>query len=161
MENISSFSLMAATHLKKVEIGQCLQLYSISSSSDSLLDITARAQEHFQKSPTVNTVCCAMKKCQLKLYRAKKPSVNMTLSETPLSSLGQSSSKSEAKYEIVLWTDESKCDFFRNHRRHVLWTKKDRSHLACCQWRVQKPSSLMVWGYISAYGVGSLHIWKC
>ena len=25
---------------------------------------------------------------------------------------------------------------------------------------VQKPASLMVWGCISAYGVGSLHIWK-
>ncbi len=28
----------------------------------------------------------------------------------------------------------------------------------CHQRSVQKPASLMVWGYISAYGMGSLHV---
>ncbi len=39
-------------------------------------------------------------------------------------------------------------------RRSVLWAKAP----ACYQRSVQQPASLMVWGCISAYGMGSLHV---
>ena len=35
-----------------------------------------------------------------------------------------------------------------------------RDHPVCYQLSVQKPASLMVWGCISVYETGNLHIWK-
>ncbi len=45
-----------------------------------------------------------------------------------------------SKWKSVLWSDESKFDILvENHG-------------------FQKPASLMLWGCISAYGMGSLHV---
>ncbi len=45
---------------------------------DFVIDITKLAQEYFQKPLSVNTICHAIGRCQLKLYHAKKkPYVNM------------------------------------------------------------------------------------
>uniref|UniRef100_A0A8C9REE1 Tc1-like transposase DDE domain-containing protein n=1 Tax=Scleropages formosus TaxID=113540 RepID=A0A8C9REE1_SCLFO len=67
----------------------------------------------------------------------------------------------EAKWKTVLWSDESKSEvLLGNHGRHVLRTKEERGHPASYQRSVQKPASLMVWGCLSAYGTGSLHISK-
>ncbi len=45
---------------------------------DSVIDITKRAQEYFQKPLSVNTIRRAICRCQLKLYHAKrKPYVNI------------------------------------------------------------------------------------
>ncbi len=38
--------------------------------------------------------------------------------------------------------------------------KRTRTTPSCYQRSVQKPASLMVWGCMSACGMGSLHIWK-
>ncbi len=45
-----------------------------------------------------------------------------------------------------------------NHRRCVLWAKEEGDLPACYQSSVQKPASLMVWGCISSYDMGSLHV---
>jgi len=45
---------------------------------DCVSDITKWAQEYFQKPLSVNTIRCAICRCQLKLYHAKrKPYVNI------------------------------------------------------------------------------------
>ncbi len=45
---------------------------------DSVIDFTKWAQEYFQKPLSVNTICRAICRCQLKLYHAKrKPYMNM------------------------------------------------------------------------------------
>ncbi len=44
--------------------------------------------------------------------------------------------------------------------RHVIRTKEDKDNPSCYQRSVQKPASLMVWGCMSACGMGSLHIRK-
>ncbi len=63
-----------------------------------------------------------------------------------------------SKWKSVLWSDESKFDItIGNHRRRVLRAKEEGDLPACYQLSVQKPASLMVWGCISAYGMGSLH----
>ncbi len=65
------------------------------------------------------------------------------------------------KVKSVLWSDKSKFDILvENHRRCVLWAKEDGDLPACYQHSIQKPASLMVWGCISAYGMGRLHVWK-
>ncbi len=64
-----------------------------------------------------------------------------------------------SKWKSVLWSDESKFDILvGNHRRHVLRAKEEGDLPACYQCSVPKPASLMVWGCISAYGMGSLHV---
>uniref|UniRef100_A0AAY4BIP7 Tc1-like transposase DDE domain-containing protein n=1 Tax=Denticeps clupeoides TaxID=299321 RepID=A0AAY4BIP7_9TELE len=37
---------------------------------------------------------------------------------------------------------------------------QDKDNPSCYQCSVQKPASLMVWGCMSACGMGSLHVWK-
>ncbi len=66
-----------------------------------------------------------------------------------------------AKWKTVLWSDESKFEvLFGKLGRHVIRTKEGKDNPSCYQRSVQKPASLMVWGCMSACGMGSLHIWK-
>ncbi|KAK3563338.1 hypothetical protein QTP86_021817, partial [Hemibagrus guttatus] len=66
-----------------------------------------------------------------------------------------------SKWKTVLWSDESKFEvLFGKLGRHVIRTKEDKDNPSCYQRSVQKPASLMVWGCMSACGMGSLHIWK-
>ncbi len=122
---------------------------------DSVIDITKWAQEYFQKPLSVITIRRAICRRQLKLYHAKrKPYVNMV----------QKWVKAHLKWTVskwksVIWSDESKFDILvGNHRRCVLCAKEEGDLPACYQHSVQKPASLMVWGCISAYGMGSLHV---
>ncbi len=64
-----------------------------------------------------------------------------------------------SKWKSVLWSDESKFDILvGNHGCLILRAKEEGDLLACYQRSIQKPASLMVWGCISAYGMGSLHV---
>ncbi len=64
-----------------------------------------------------------------------------------------------SKWKSVQWSDKSKFDILvGNHRDRVLWAKEEGDLPACYQHSVQKPASLMVWGCISAYGMGSLYV---
>ncbi len=80
--------------------------------------------------------------------------------EAPSCPVGQGSFKMDSlKWKSVLWSDESKFDILvGNHRRRVLQAKEERDLPACYQRSVQKPASLMVWGCISEYDMGSLHV---
>ncbi len=67
-----------------------------------------------------------------------------------------------SKWKSVLWSDESKFDIpVVNHGRHVLRAKEEGDLPACHHdviSSVEKPASLMVWGCITAYSLGSLHV---
>ncbi len=64
-----------------------------------------------------------------------------------------------SKWKNVLWSDESKFYILvGNHRRRVLRAAEEGDLPVCYQRSVQKPASLMVWGCISAYSMGSLHV---
>ncbi len=59
----------------------------------------------------------------------------------------------------MLWSDESTFQIvFGNYGRCILWAKEEKDHPDCFQRKVQKPASVMVWGCVSAYGMGNLHI---
>ncbi len=77
--------------------------------------------------------------------------------EALLCPVGQGSFKMDCfKVKSVLWSDESKYDILvGNHARAA---KEEGDLPPCHQRSVQKPASLMGWGCISAYGMGSLHV---
>ena len=59
----------------------------------------------------------------------------------------------------MLWSDESTFQtVFGNHGRRVLRAKGEKNHPDCYQCKVQKPAFVMVWGCVSAHGMGNLHI---
>ncbi len=124
------------------------------------IDITKWAQEYFQKSLPVNTIRRAICRCQLKLYHAKrKPYVNMVQKRCHVLWAKSHLKWTVSKWKSVLWSDESKFDILVvHHGRRVLRAKEEGDLPACYQRSVQKPASLMVWGCISAYGMGSLHV---
>ncbi len=72
---------------------RALRRHCITHRHDSVIDIIKWAQEYFQKPLSVNTICRAICRCQLKLYHAKrKPYVNMA-PEAPSCPVGQVSFK--------------------------------------------------------------------
>ncbi len=136
-----------------------LRWHCITQWHDSVIDITKWAQEYFQKPLSVNTIHHAICRCQLKLYNAKrKPFVNMVQKHHHVLWAKAHLKWTVSKWKSVLWSDESKFDILvGNHVCRVLQAKEEGDLPACYQHSVQKPASLMVWGCISAYGMGSLH----
>ncbi len=139
-----------------------LRWHCITHRHDSVIDINKWAQEYFQKPLSVNTIRRAICCCQLKLYNAKsKPYVNMAQKSRHVL-WGRAHLKwTVSKWKSVLWSDESKYDILVwNHGCRVLQAKEEGDLPACYQHSVQKSASLMVWGCISAYGMGSLHVFE-
>ncbi len=139
---------------------KALRRHCITHRHDSVIDITKWAQEYFQKPLSVNTICRAICRCQLKLYHAKrKPYVNMVQKRRCVLWAKAHLKWTVSKWKSFLWSDESKFDILvGNHGCRVLRAKEKGDLPACHQRSVQKPASLMVWGCISAYGMGSLHV---
>ncbi len=127
---------------------------------DSVIDITKWAQEYFQKPLSINTIHRAICICQLKLYHAKrKPYVKMFQKHCRVVWAKAHLKWTVSKWKSVLWSDESKFDnLVGNQGRRVLRAKEEGDLPACYQRSVQKPASLMVWGCIRAYGMGSLQV---
>ncbi len=139
---------------------RALRQHCITYRHDSIIDITKWAQECFQKPLSVNTIRRAICRCQLKLYHAKrKPYVNMVQKRHRVLWAKANLKWTVSKRKSVLWSDESKFDILvGNHGRRDLRAKEEGDLPACYQCSVQKPASLMVWGCISAYSMGSLHV---
>ncbi len=134
-----------------------LRRHCITHRHDFVIGITKWAQEYFQKPLLVNTTRRAICRCQLNLYHAKKkPSVNMVQKCRRVLWAKAHLKWSVSKWKSVLWSDESKFDILvGNQGRHVLRAKEEGDLPACYQHSVQKPASLMVWGWIRAYSMGS------
>ncbi len=116
------------------------------------MEITTWAQEYFQKTLSVNTIHRVIRRCWLKLYRSKKkPYLNMIQKRRRFLW-----AKAHLKWTVPKW----EALLFGKLGRHVIRTKEDKDNPSCYQRSVQKPASLMVWGCMSACGMGSLHIWK-
>ncbi len=111
---------------------------------DSVINITKWAQEYFQKPLSVNTICCAICRCQLKLYHAKiKLYVNMVQKHCHVLWAKAHLKWTVSKWKSVLWSDESKFDILvGNHGRRVLQAKDEGDLPAFYQRSVQKPASL-------------------
>ncbi len=100
-----------------------------------------------------------------KALSCKKEAICEHGPEAPSCPVGQGSQGSQglrwtvSKWKSVLWSDESKFDILvGNHGRRILWGKEEEDLPACYQRSVQKPAYRMVWGCISAYSMGSLHV---
>ncbi len=134
---------------------RALRRHCITHRHDSVIDITIWAQEYFQKPLSVNTIHRAICRCQLKLYHAKrKPYVNMVQKRRRVLR-----AKAHLNGKVFYGQTSPNLTFLLEIAgRRVLRAKEERDLPACHQHSVQKPASLMVWGCISAYGMGSLHV---
>ncbi len=141
---------------------RALRRHCITYRNATVMEITTWAQEYFQKTLSVNTIHRAIRRCRLKLYRSKKkPYLNMIQKHRRFLWAKAHLKWTVAKWKTVLWSDESKFEvIFGKLGCHVIRTKEDKDNPSCYQRSVQKPASLMVWGCMSACGMGSLHIWK-
>ncbi|KAK3548096.1 hypothetical protein QTP70_004523 [Hemibagrus guttatus] len=144
---------------------RALRRHCITYRNATVMEITTWAQEYFQKTLSVNTIHRAIRRCRLKLYRSKKkPYLNMIQKRRRFlwaKAHLKWTVENCGKWKTVLWSDESKFEvLFGKLGRHVIRTKEDKDNPSCYQCSVQKPASLMVWGCMSACGMGSLHIWK-
>ncbi len=139
---------------------RALRRHCITHRYDSVIDSAKWAQEYFQKPLAVNTIRCAIYRCQLKLHHEKSnPYVSMVQKCSRVLWAKAHLKWTVSKWKSVLWSDESKFDILvGNHGRCVLQAKKEGDLPVCYQRSAQKPSSLMVWGCISAYSVGSLRV---
>ncbi len=140
---------------------QAFRWHCITYRNATVMEITTWAQEYFQKTLSVNPIHQSIRRCRLKLYRSKKkPYLNMIQERRRFLWAKAHLKWTVAKWKTVLWSDESKCVLFGKLGRHIIRTKEDKDNPSCYQRSVQKPASLMVWGCMSACGMGSLHIWK-
>ncbi len=141
---------------------RALRRHCITYRNATVMEFKTWAQEYFQKTLSVNTIHRAIRCCRLKLYRSKKkPNLNMIQKHRRFLWAKAHLKWTVAKWKTVLWSDESKFEvLFGKLGRHVIRTKEDKDNPSCYQRSVQKPASLMVWGCMSACGMGSLHIWK-
>ncbi len=100
--------------------------------------------------------------CHSPLHRSKKkPYLNMVQKHRRFLWAKAHLKWTVAKWKTVLWSDESKFEVLIGKLgRHVIRTKEYKDNPSCYLHSVQKPASLMVWGCMSACGMGSLHIWK-
>ncbi len=110
-----------------------LRRHCITHRHDSVIDITKWAQEYFQKPPSVNTIRCAICRCQLKLYHAKrKPYVNMVQKRRRVLWAKAHLKWTVSKWKSVLWSDESKFGILvGNHGRRVLQAKEEGDLPVC------------------------------
>ncbi len=140
---------------------RALRRHCITYRNATVMEITTWAQEYFQKTLSMNTINRAIRRCRLKLYRSKKkPYLNMIQKRRCFLWAKAHLKWTVAKWKTVLWSDESKFEvLFGKQGRHVIRTKEDKDNPSCYQRSVQKPASL-IWGCMSACGIGSLHIWK-
>ncbi len=118
------------------------------------------AQEYFQKPLSVNTICRAICRCQLKLYHAKRKSyVNMV----------QKRHRVLWAKAHLKWTVSSGKVFYGQTSPNLTFLleitdavssglKREGDLPAFHQRSVQKPASLMVWGCIS--GWAACMFWK-
>ncbi len=85
---------------------RALRRHCITHRHDSVIDITKCAQEYFQKPLSVNTICCAIYRCQLNLYHAKrKPYVNMVHKRRRVLMAKAHLKWTISKWKSVLWSD--------------------------------------------------------
>ena len=123
----------------------------------TMMDITTWAWEYFGKSLSLNTVRRCMKKCNLKLYYAKRKAfVNFV------------QKRHECSWPEVIWNGpkdggnmlfgQTTFQFVFGKNGCRIRAKDEKDHPDCCQRKVQKPASVMVWGCISTQGMGDLHI---
>uniref|UniRef100_A0A9J7XCR1 Paired domain-containing protein n=1 Tax=Cyprinus carpio carpio TaxID=630221 RepID=A0A9J7XCR1_CYPCA len=140
---------------------RALRQHCITYRNATVMEITTWAQEYFQKTLSVNTIHRAIRRCRLKLIRSKKTYLNMIQKRRRFLWAKAHLKWTVAKWKTVLWSDKLKFEvLFGKLGRRVMRTKEDKDNPSCYQRSVQKPASLMVWGCMSACGMGSLLIWK-
>ncbi|KAI4878399.1 hypothetical protein NFI96_006325 [Prochilodus magdalenae] len=125
---------------------RALKRHCTSNRNATVKEKTEWAQEYFQKALSVNTIHRAIRRCQLKLYSAKRKPFLSKLHKLRRLHWARGLLKwSVAKWKTVLWSDdESRFEvLYGTLGHHVIGTREDKDNPSCYQHSVQKPVSLM------------------
>lgn len=63
----------------------------------------------------------------------------------------------QRQWNSVIWSDESRFEVCVGDSRKVIRNKDEAFHRDCIARKVKFPASVMIWGCMSAKGVGNLH----
>ncbi|KAI4886981.1 hypothetical protein NFI96_005215 [Prochilodus magdalenae] len=109
---------------------QALKRHCTSDRNATVKEIPEWAQEYFQKALSVNTIHRAIRRCQLKLYSAKRKPFPSKLHKLRRLHWARGLLKwSVAKWKTVLWSDESRFEvLYGTLGRHVIRTREDKDN---------------------------------
>ncbi|KAI4898619.1 hypothetical protein NFI96_006397 [Prochilodus magdalenae] len=111
---------------------QALKRHCTSNRNAIVKEITEWAQEYFQKALSVNTIHRAIRRCQLKLYSAKRKPFLSKLHKLRCLHWARGLLKwSVAKWKTVLWSRFEV--LYGTLGRHVILTREDKDNPSCYQ----------------------------
>ena len=126
-----------------------------------MMDVATRARKYIEKSLSLKTVCCCIKKCNLKLYYAKRKAFLNSAQKRRQVHLCPKSSEMDRKTEETYSSGQISPHFslFLGKTDVGFYVPKMKNTIqTLASVKVQKPASVMVWGCISAHSMGDLHI---
>lgn len=87
----------------------------------------------------------------------RKPLVNVQQRQRRLNWAKEHLNWSHEQWKKVLWSDESRITLFANDGTQFVWRRQGEAHLpACLIPTVKHPEGVMIWGCMSAAGVGRI-----
>ena len=114
---------------------RALRRYCLRNRHATMMDIATWAREYFGKSLSLNTVHRCIKKCNLKLYYAKRKAfINFAQKRRRVLWARSHLRWTERQWKCVLWSDESTFQLvFGKNGRRILRAKDEKDHPDCYQ----------------------------
>lgn len=126
----------------------------------SVAELRLWTRERFHIEVSTRTIRRYLQRCGYRVYKAKRKPFLSTLNKgNRLRWARMYRGWTFRQWNRVLWTDESIFNVvYGKIRKTVICRKEEQNEAKCYARRVQKPASVMVWGCMTASGVGPLHV---
>lgn len=122
-------------------------------------EITLLWREMIKKDVSVDTCKRALKRMGYGFYTAKeKPLLTSLQKKKRLRFAKDHENWTLDQWREIIWSDESKFEVtVGDERKKVVRNKDEAFHNDCIKRKVKFPASVMIWGCMSAQGLGRLH----
>lgn len=122
-------------------------------------ELTVQWRDMIQKDVSVDTCKRVLKRMGYGFYTAKeKPLLTSLQKKKRLKFARDHLNWTADQWRQIIWSDESKFEVtVGDVRKKVIRNKDEAFHKDCIKRKVKFPGSVMIWGCMSAQGVGRLH----
>uniref|UniRef100_T1IM15 Transposase Tc1-like domain-containing protein n=1 Tax=Strigamia maritima TaxID=126957 RepID=T1IM15_STRMM len=128
-----------------------------SSRKETASQITAKWNDITNKDVSTKTTTRRLKEKGYSFYTAlKKPLLTPVMKKKRLSWAREHQTWTTEQWKKVIFSDESRFCLFNDGYQKVVRRKGEQFHPACVSSQVKFPPSVMVYGSMCTYGVGSL-----